>query len=56
MDHYRWAATGEFPESFEVYPEGMPWTVQEIRREYHRAPLRAHCSATDSVRRKFLIG
>ena len=49
MNHYRWAATGEIPESMEVYPDEMPWTVQEIRRLYHRAELRAHCSATDSA-------
>ena len=54
--HYRQAATGEFPESMEVYPDETPWTVTEISRWYHRAPLRAHCSATDSVRRNFLIG
>ena len=55
MDHYRRAVSGEFPESMEVYPDETPWTVSEIRLEYYRAPLRAHCSATDSVRRIFLI-
>ena len=55
MDHYRRAETGEFPESMEVYPDETPWTVPEIRQWYHSAPLRTHCSATDSVRRIFLI-
>ena len=32
MDHYRGAATGECPESMEVYPNETPWTVPEIRR------------------------
>ena len=32
MDHYRRAATGEFPESIEVYPDETPWTVPEIRQ------------------------
>ena len=50
------AGPGVFPESIEVYPDETSWTVAAIRWEYHRAPLRAHCSATDSERRKFLIG
>ena len=32
IDHYRRAATGEFPESMEVYPDETPWTVPDIRR------------------------
>ena len=32
MDHYRRAATGEFPESMEVYPDETPGRVPEIRR------------------------
>ena len=32
MDRYRRAATGEFPENMEVYPDETPWTVQVIRR------------------------
>ena len=31
-DNYRRAATGECPESMEVYPNETPWTVPEIRR------------------------
>ena len=40
MDHNRWAATGEFQESMEVYLDETPWTVQEIRRWYssHSGP------------------
>ena len=26
MDHYRMAATGEFPECMEVHPDETPWT------------------------------
>ena len=40
----------------EVYLDETPWTVPEIRRQYHHVPLRAHCLATDSVSRNFLIG
>ena len=32
MDHYRLAATGEFPKSMEVYQDETPWTVPEIHR------------------------
>ena len=32
MDHYRRAATEEFPEGMEVYPGETPWTVPENRR------------------------
>ena len=39
-----------------VYPDETPWTVLEIRRYYHRAPLTAHCSATESKQGNFLIG
>ena len=53
MDHYRRAATGEFPESMDVFPDETPWIVQKIRRYYYRAPLRAHFSSTDRESRNF---
>ena len=36
---YRWDATGDMPELVEVWPEETPWTVPQIRRWHHRAPL-----------------
>ena len=31
MGDYRRAATGDFPECIEVYPEETPWTAPKIR-------------------------
>ena len=39
MDQYQRAATEEFPECIEVYPEETPWAVLEIRQWYHHAQL-----------------